>query len=628
MGKCRYRPLIFILIEYLVKIPIVRRILYNIQTILYTYPLFTGFIFLVGYSFFNLVPLGTGNYLIGIQGIPLNEDRLRNAIITPIYIRILISTVFISIPPLITLLLDVWKIFSNTMNQHEFYSYLVIVLSYFLPNLILYNMFHDRDASDLSSKELYLWVAITRIQILAITLGMLSGLFGHRAKYATNDSLSFLKFSIEKRTVNILGIFCFSSFFAMISGKSENSFSLFRLLSFVSFVAAVLLEFTTIVRLMVNLLRQAFQEKQFRTHYHMSDFLYASCFALYIFVNLFVNLLAAKTGGTEESLLQYMVSITATQIFLICIVSIIPGLKFQKLAAVKHDQLETRLNLIRYVSHEMRTPLNTVSMGTTILKDEIVSVSGLKRRSLDSYSQPNSAKYNSSNKPAGRALGIQLPFDPSAILKTGSESARDLSSSERVGGLLVDSINRQQFVHAFKEMLETCQQIAESCTVAVATLDDLLTFDKIDENKLVIEVEELNPFKLLVTTAKPFTINALLKNVTINFQKTDESHNILKMYCVRGDAFKLAQVIRNLLSNAIKFTPEGGKVDVGLKIYDTVEMGRCVRMSVKDSGAGISKQNMKKLFGQYVQFNAAQLQKGKGSGLGLWITKSKLIARL
>jgi signal transduction histidine kinase len=491
-------------------------------------------------------------------------------------------------------------------------------------------MFHDRHASDLSSKELYLWVAITRIQILAITLGMLSGLFGHRAKYATNDSLSFLKFSIEKRTVNILGIFCFSSFFAMISGKSENSFSLFRLVAFISFVAAVLLEFTTIVRLMVSLLRQAFQEKQFRTHYHMSDFLYASCFALYIFVNLFVNLLAAKTGGTEESLLQYMVSITATQIFLICIVSIIPGLKFQKLAAVKHDQLETRLNLIRYVSHEMRTPLNTVSMGTTILKDEIVQVSGLKRRSMDSYSQPNSAKHNlnSSNKPAGRVIGIQLPFDPSAILKTGSGSARDLSSSERVGGLLADSINRQQFVNSFKEMLETCQQIAESTSVAVATLDDLLTFDKIDENKLVIEVEELNPFKLLITTAKPFTINALLKSVTINFQKPDESHNILKMYCVRGDAFKLAQVIRNLLSNAIKFSPEGGQVDVGLKIYDTVERGRCVRLSVKDNGAGISKQNIKKLFGQYVQFNAAQLQKGKGSGLGLWITKSKLITRL
>ena len=54
----------------------------------------------------------------------------------------------------------------------------------------------------------------------------------------------------------------------------------------------------------------------------------------------------------------------------------------------------------------------------------------------------------------------------------------------------------------------------------------------------------------------------------------------------------------------------------------------CIRISVSDSGAGISVENQKKMFGQYVQFNAAQLQKGKGSGLGLWISKSKYILLL
>jgi signal transduction histidine kinase len=44
-------------------------------------------------------------------------------------------------------------------------------------------------------------------------------------------------------------------------------------------------------------------------------------------------------------------------------------------------------------------------------------------------------------------------------------------------------------------------------------------------------------------------------------------------------------------------------------------------LEVIDSGAGISKENQKKLFGQYVQFNANSLQKGGGSGLGLWISK-------
>ena len=46
-----------------------------------------------------------------------------------------------------------------------------------------------------------------------------------------------------------------------------------------------------------------------------------------------------------------------------------------------------------------------------------------------------------------------------------------------------------------------------------------------------------------------------------------------------------------------------------------------LRLEVIDSGAGISKENQKKLFGKYAQFNANALQKGGGSGLGLWISK-------
>jgi signal transduction histidine kinase len=52
------------------------------------------------------------------------------------------------------------------------------------------------------------------------------------------------------------------------------------------------------------------------------------------------------------------------------------------------------------------------------------------------------------------------------------------------------------------------------------------------------------------------------------------------------------------------------------------------RFSVSDTGVGISKENQRKLFGQYVQFDAAALQHGKGSGLGLWISKSKLLILL
>ena len=106
---------------------------------------------------------------------------------------------------------------------------------------------------------------------------------------------------------------------------------------------------------------------------------------------------------------------------------------------------------------------------------------------------------------------------------------------------------------------------------------------------------------------------------------------------LRADKFKLSQVLRNLVSNALKFTPAGGAVTItiqreanedpfrsGIPRVGPLGSSHLLRLVVQDTGAGISAANQKKLFGQYVQFNPNQLQKGGGSGLGLWISKSEL----
>ena len=82
-------------------------------------------------------------------------------------------------------------------------------------------------------------------------------------------------------------------------------------------------------------------------------------------------------------------------------------------------------------------------------------------------------------------------------------------------------------------------------------------------------------------------------------------------------------MLRNLISNALKFTPAKGKVSIMLENIMNGDDAPLFRITVTDSGAGISAENQTKMFGQYVQFNAAALQKGKGSGLGLWISKRK-----
>ena len=106
---------------------------------------------------------------------------------------------------------------------------------------------------------------------------------------------------------------------------------------------------------------------------------------------------------------------------------------------------------------------------------------------------------------------------------------------------------------------------------------------------------------------------------------------------VQIDVYKMSQVLRNLLSNALKFSPAGSQVVVSLSVHqlqqqqhdttnaDKGNKAECVRLCVKDTGAGISPENQKRLFHEIIQFDAAKLQQGKGSGIGLWISK-KIVA--
>jgi len=117
----------------------------------------------------------------------------------------------------------------------------------------------------------------------------------------------------------------------------------------------------------------------------------------------------------------------------------------------------------------------------------------------------------------------------------------------------------------------------------------------------------------------------------------------IKTTYINGDLNKLEQVIRNFIGNAVKFTPTKGKISVTATVsmnekersdnnnsninsptqsQSFVQKAGMLRLAVTDTGAGISSENQKHLFQQYTQFNAAKLQGGKGSGLGLWISKA------
>jgi signal transduction histidine kinase len=111
-----------------------------------------------------------------------------------------------------------------------------------------------------------------------------------------------------------------------------------------------------------------------------------------------------------------------------------------------------------------------------------------------------------------------------------------------------------------------------SCSTALDTLNDLLTFEKLESGILTLHKEELNAMEFIAESVNIFKAHAKANRVTLKYQRlqpipaADGSRDgplPLERYdTITLDKFKVAQVIRNLISNALKFTPAGGKVTV------------------------------------------------------------------
>jgi signal transduction histidine kinase/CheY-like chemotaxis protein len=148
-------------------------------------------------------------------------------------------------------------------------------------------------------------------------------------------------------------------------------------------------------------------------------------------------------------------------------------------------------------------------------------------------------------------------------------------------------------------------------------LDDVLSLQKIEEGKFGVE-------------KAPFCISKMLTEVHWAYEKICSQNNVkisleipadLVDVKVNGDQYRLRQVLANFVSNALKFAPSvGGSVKIAAQEVKTMS-GTMLEISVRDNGVGISIEDQQKLFRPYVQISAGELQKGRGTGLGLNISK-------
>ena len=155
----------------------------------------------------------------------------------------------------------------------------------------------------------------------------------------------------------------------------------------------------------------------------------------------------------------------------------------------------------------------------------------------------------------------------------------------------------------------------------LGTINDTLDFSKIEAGMLVLDIQ---PFDLIATLKKVvamFELQLEQKAVALNFQAPEQSLPLLD-----GDSIRLSQVVINLLGNAVKFT-EKGSIDVTVDIVSQNNETVGLTISVRDSGIGLSAEQINSLFSEFTQADSSTTRKYGGTGLGLWISK-KLIDKM
>jgi len=159
------------------------------------------------------------------------------------------------------------------------------------------------------------------------------------------------------------------------------------------------------------------------------------------------------------------------------------------------------------------------------------------------------------------------------------------------------------------EQKKQLAMVSESAEHLLALINDVLDISKIEAGQLKVEAGAVEISPLLekaVRTMKPLAEG---KNLALDLEIDPEGGPVI------ADSRRVEQVLLNLLSNAIKFTDKGS-----VRVRCTAE-GAMIRISVTDTGIGIQKDYLERLFKPFTQIETGLSRKYEGTGLGLSISK-------
>lgn len=174
----------------------------------------------------------------------------------------------------------------------------------------------------------------------------------------------------------------------------------------------------------------------------------------------------------------------------------------------------------------------------------------------------------------------------------------------------VSLINAERAGPISVEQKEYLGYVLSSSNHLLRLINELLDLAKIESGKMEFKSEIVDLKKVIEEVNGSLKSLIIEKNLTIDVIFTGENFTVML------DPLRLKQVLYNYISNAIKFTPLNGFITVSFKNYKNT-----LTIEVKDTGIGIKKENMSRLFLDFQQLNTDESLKAPGTGLGLALTK-------
>ncbi|WP_049722660.1 sensor histidine kinase [Gilvimarinus polysaccharolyticus] len=148
------------------------------------------------------------------------------------------------------------------------------------------------------------------------------------------------------------------------------------------------------------------------------------------------------------------------------------------------------------------------------------------------------------------------------------------------------------------------------CRRLTKLVQELFELSKLDTGRTELSCETFFLAELLQDVLQKFELKASQRNISVN---TDLAQ---RAYAVTADIGLMERVFENLIDNALCYTPDGGSITVSLAAGDNG-----VAVDVADTGVGVAKEKLPRIFERYYQAKGPRFAQGEGTGLGLAIVK-------